>query len=177
MHQLLLLRHAKSSRDDATLPDRDRPLNSRGLSAAATMRAAMRRLGLAPDLVLVSPSCRTLQTLEALQPWDDTPLTEHVAALYLGNAGQLLAVLHEVAETVRSVLLIGHNPGMHDLAVQLTGEDARARSDQTVRRLMEKYPPGALAEFAIAGPWSRLNTGDGRLVRFLTPKDLQGRTG
>lgn len=177
MHQLLLLRHAKSSRDDATLADRDRPLNSRGQHAAATMRAAMRRLGLAPDLILVSPSCRTLQTLEALQPWDDTPLTEHVAALYLGNAGQLLAVLHEVAETVRSVLLIGHNPGMHELALQLAGKEPRVRSDQAMRRLMEKYPPGALAEFAIAGPWWQLNAGDGRLVRFLTPKDLQERAG
>jgi len=177
MHQLLLLRHAKSSRDDATMPDRDRPLNVRGRHAAASMRTAMRRLGLTPDLILVSPSRRTLQTLEALEPWDDTPLTEPVAALYLGNAGQLLAVLHEVAETVRSVLLIGHNPGMHDLARKLAGEDGRAQSDQALGRLMEKYPPGALAEFAIAGPWWQLDAGGGRLVRFLTPRDLKGRTG
>jgi len=177
MHQLLLLRHAKSSRDDATMPDRDRPLSARGRHAAATMRTAMRRLGLAPDLILVSPSRRTLQTLEALEPWDDTPLTEPVAALYLGNASQLLAVLHEVAETVRSVLLIGHNPGMHNLALELVGDDERAHSDQALGRLMEKYPPGALAEFAIAGPWWQLDAGGGQLVRFLTPRDLKGRTG
>lgn len=177
MHQLLLLRHAKSSRGDAKLPDRDRPLNARGRHAAATMRAAMRQLGLAPDLILVSPSCRTLQTLEALEPWDDTPLTEHVAALYLGNAGQLRGVLQEVAETVRSVLLIAHNPGMHDLALELAGENARAQSDQAMCRLTEKFPPGALAEFAIAGPWRQLDAGGGRLVRFLTPRDLQDRAG
>jgi phosphohistidine phosphatase len=177
MHQLLLLRHAKSSRDDAALPDRDRPLTARGWHAATTMRTAMRRLGLTPDLILVSPSRRTLQTLEALEPWDDTPRTEHVATLYLGNAGQLLTVLHEVAETVRSVLLIGHNPGMHDLALELAGEDGRAQSDLALGRLTEKYPPGALAEFAIAGPWWQLNAGRGRLVRFLTPRDLKGRSG
>lgn len=173
MHQLLLLRHAKSSRDDVTLPDRDRPLNARGRQVAANMREAMRQLGLTPDLILVSPSCRTLQTLEALEPWDDTPLTEHVAALYLGNAGQLLAVLHEVSETVRSVLLVGHNPGMHDLARELAGEDARPQTDPAMRRLMQKFPPGALAEFAIAGPWQQLHAGGGRLIRFLTPRDLR----
>jgi phosphohistidine phosphatase len=177
MRQLLLLRHAKSSRGDATLPDRDRPLSGRGRHAAATMRVAMRRLGLAPDLVLVSPSRRTLQTLEALEPWDDTPLTEHVAVLYLGNAGQLLALLRGVAETVRSVLLIGHNPGMHELALELTGEVAQAQPNETTRRLMEKYPPGALAEFAIAGPWRQLDAGGARLVRFLTPQELQERVG
>src|SRR4051794_24414520 len=74
MRQLLLLRHAKSSWDDASLPDRDRPLNSRGLHAAAVMRKAMQSYGLSPDLVLVSTAKRTLQTLEALEPWDDAPL-------------------------------------------------------------------------------------------------------
>ncbi len=177
MRQLLLLRHAKSSRGDATLPDRDRPLNGRGQHAAATMRAAMRRLGLTPDLILVSPSRRTLQTLEALEPWDDTPLTEHVAALYLGNAGQLLALLRGVTETVRSVLLIGHNPGMQELALQLAGDAAQAQPDEAVRRLMAKYPPGALAEFAVAGPWRQLDAGGGRLVRFLTPQALRERAG
>jgi phosphohistidine phosphatase len=177
MHQLLLLRHAKSSRGDATLPDRDRPLNGRGRHAAAAMRAAMRRLGLAPDLILVSPSRRTLQTLEALEPWDDTPLTEHVAVLYLGNAGQLRTLLRGVAETVRSVLLIGHNPGMHDLALELAGDAAQAEPDAVMRRLMEKYPPGALIEFAVAGPWRQLGAGGGRLVRFLTPQELQERAG
>lgn len=141
------------------------------------MRVAMRRLGLAPDLILVSPSRRTVQTLEALEPWDDTPLTEQVGAIYLGNAEQLLAVLHDVAETVRSVLLIGHNPGMHDLALKLAADEARGRSDQAMGRLAQKYPPGALAEFAIAGYWRALDAGGGRLVRFLTPRDLRDHAG
>jgi len=121
MHQLLLLRHAKSSWEDAALPDRDRPLNKRGRRAAAAMRQAMRELGLAPDLVLVSPARRTQETLTGLQPWDDTPLVEQLETLYLATAQQLLAVLRGVHETVRSVLLIAHNPGMHELAVMLAG--------------------------------------------------------
>lgn len=177
MRQLLLMRHAKSSRSDPALPDRDRPLNTRGWQAAAAMRAAMRRLGLVPDLILVSPSRRTLQTLDGLEPWDDTPLTEHVEALYLGNAAQLLGALHGVAETVRSVLLIGHNPGMQDLALDLAGEQARAHPDAAMHRMMAKFPSGALAEFAIAGPWWMLSAGGGRLIRFLTPRSLPEHAG
>lgn len=170
MHQLLLLRHAKSSWHDAKLADRDRPLNERGRRAAAAMRKAMRELGLAPDLVLVSPVRRTLQTLEALEPWDDTPLIEQIEALYLADATQLIGTLQDVPETVRSVLLIGHNPGMHDLAQALI---AGTQPTDAARRLAAGYPTGALAEFAVAGPWSRLGPGGARLTRFITPRELE----
>jgi phosphohistidine phosphatase len=173
MHQLLLLRHAKSSWDDTKLDDRDRPLTERGRRAAAAMREAMQQLGLAPDLVLVSPARRTLQTLDALEPWDDTPLQEQLETLYLAGPAQLLGVLHDVPETVRSVLLIGHNPGMHELAQALI---AGAQPTDAARRLVARYPSGALAEFSVAGPWLRLGAGGGRLTRFITPRELQ-RTG
>ena len=137
MHQLLLLRHAKSSWNDATLPDRDRPLNKRGRRAAATMRQTMQQLGLTPDLVLLSPARRTQETLAGLEPWDETPLVESVEALYLATAQQLLSALRGVNETVRSVMLIGHNPGMHELAVLLRGVQRDAeprRHGETSRR-------------------------------------------
>jgi phosphohistidine phosphatase len=151
MRQLLILRHAKSSWDDAALPDRDRPLNARGRRTAAIMRQAMHDLHLAPDVVLVSTARRTLETLEALEPWDDAPLVDPMDSLYLANAVQLMAALHEVAETVRSVLLIGHNPGLHDLAVGLAGPRAIAAGGVTERRLAASFPTAALAEFVIAG--------------------------
>jgi phosphohistidine phosphatase len=166
MHQLLLLRHAKSSWDDPKLADRDRPLSKRGRRTADAMREAMRNLGLAPDLVLVSPSRRTLETLAALEPWDDTPLVEQLEDIYLASAERLLAVLSDVSETVRSVLLIGHNPGMHELAIQLAGKSV-------VERLSKGFPTAALAEFAVASQWLQLATTGGKLVRFLTPRDLQ----
>jgi phosphohistidine phosphatase len=171
MHQLLLLRHAKSSRDDATLPDRDRPLNKRGYRAAAAIRGTMRDLGLAPDVVLVSPARRTQETLAALEPWDDTPLIEPIETLYLASAAHLLAVLRGVSETVRSLLLIGHNPGMHELAVMLAGPRAQSPAGETAKRLAAGFPTGALAEFAIAVPWRQLGAGGGQLVHFLTPRD------
>lgn len=173
MRQLLLLRHAKSSWDDASIPDRDRPLNARGRKAAAVMRQAMRDLGLVPDLVLLSPARRTTETLEALEPWDETPLIEPNENLYLAHPPQLLAALHGVAETVRSVMLIGHNPGLHELAVSLAGQHAMVHPAPAEKALIAGFPTGALAEFVVAGSWWNLREGGGRLVRFLTPRMLE----
>jgi len=170
MHQLLLLRHAKSSWDDAAMADRDRPLNKRGRRSAGAIRLAMREFGLIPDLILVSTAKRTMETMSALEPWDDTPLVEPMDDLYLASEGLLLATLHAVAETVRTVLLIGHNPGMHDLAVLLA--DPQASAAKPLSQLREGFPTGALAEFTVTGPWFRLGAGGGRLMRFLTPRML-----
>ena len=172
MRQLLLMRHAKSSWDDPRLSDHARPLNARGRQAAAAMRRAMHELGLAPDVVLVSSARRTLQTMEALEPWEDTPLIEPMDALYLASAPQMLQVLRGVAETARSVLLVGHNPGLHELAMLLVGPQAMAPGTPSTRRLAEGYPTGALAEFTVAGSWRSLGEGGGRLLRFLCPRDL-----
>ncbi|MGD0105383.1 MAG: histidine phosphatase family protein [Rhodopila sp.] len=173
MRQLLLLRHAKSAWDDASMPDRDRPLNARGRRSAVVMRHAMRDLGLVPDVVLVSTARRTMETLEALEPWDDTPLIEPMDSLYLATPMQLTAALHGVAETVRSVLLIGHNPGLHDLALSLAGPGVTQSGSENERALAAGFPTGALAEFVVAGSWWDLREGGGRLVRFLTPRMLE----
>jgi phosphohistidine phosphatase len=169
---LLLMRHAKSSWDDPKLSDHARPLNARGRVAAILMRKVMADYGLSPDIVLVSSSRRTLQTLEALEPWDDTPLIEPTDALYLASAEQMLGVVNGVAETARSVLVLGHNPGMHNLAMQLVGEASMSQVDPLTRRLADGYPTGALAEFAIFGPWAALRPGGARLVHFIAPRDL-----
>jgi len=170
MHQLLLLRHAKSSWDDAALPDRDRPLNGRGRRAIAAIRKVMRELGLVPDLVLLSSSRRTRETLAGLEPWDETPLIEPMETLYLATAEQLLSVLRDVPETVRSVLLIGHNPGLHDLGVRLAGD----AGGEAAHRLATALPTAALVELAVATPWRQLERGAGRPIRYIAPRDLSG---
>ncbi len=172
MRQLLLLRHAKSSWDDPSLPDHARPLNPRGRRAGAAMAQAIRELGLSPDVVLVSSSRRTLQTLELVRPAFETgTLIEPMDAIYLAPWPSLLDLLREAPETARSVMIIGHNPGLHDLALALAGE-ARQPAPEDAQRLAEGYPTGALAEFAVAVPWRMLEPGGGRLVRFLVPRDL-----
>ena len=172
MRQLLLLRHAKSSWDDPGLSDHARPLNARGRRAAAAMAAAMRDLGLAPEVVLVSSARRTLQTLEALTPFEDGALVEPMDSLYLAPWTRLLEAIQAAPATARSLLLIGHNPGLHELAVALAGAEALARGGPDARRLAEAYPTGALAEFTIAASWRGLEPGGARLVRFLAPRDL-----
>lgn len=173
MRQLLLLRHAKSSWDDPSLPDHARPLNARGRQAAQAMAAAMHELGLAPDVVLVSSARRTLQTLEAVSPFPDSPLIEPMDDLYLAPWPRLLDTLRRAPETARSVMLIGHNPGLQDLGLAMIGAAGMAgRPAAAARRMAESFPTCALAEFGIASPWRDLSEGGGRLVRFLLPADL-----
>lgn len=175
MRQLLLLRHAKSSWDDPKLPDHARPLNARGKRAAMGMARAMRELGLAPDVVLVSSARRTLQTLEALAPLPDSPIVTPMDDLYLAPWTRLLELARAVPETARSVLLIGHNPGLHELALALPGVGGLA--GPAALRLADAYPTGGLAEFSVAAPWRQLDAGGARLVRFLTPADLPEMAG
>ncbi len=172
MRQLLLLRHAKSGWDDPRLSDHDRPLSQRGAAAAAAMGAALRRLRLSPELVLVSTARRTMETLRALEPFGDSTLVDPLDSLYLASAERLLEILRATPETVRSVLVVGHNPGMQNLAMALVGPAAMARGGNGLQQLADRYPTGALAEFAIAGPWWGLDSGGGRLVRFMAPSDL-----
>ena len=173
LRQLLLLRHAKSSWDDPLLPDHDRPLAPRGQADAAAMGAEMRAHGLDPDLVLVSTARRTRETLALLEPFDEAPVVDALEALYLASDQKILDLLRAVPETARSVLVIGHNPGLHNLALALLGPAAMARRDPAALRLANKFPTAALVEFAIATPWWGLEPGGGRLVRFLCPRDLR----
>ena len=125
-----------------------------------------------PDVVLVSSARRTRQTLEALAPWDETPIIEPMDQLYLATQSQILNIIRGVSETVRSLMVVGHNPGMHDVAMLLAGAHAMASNALMTRQLAEGFPAGALAEFTVARSWRDLDEGGGRLVRFLCPRDL-----
>ncbi len=142
------------------------------------IRTAINDLGLQPDIILVSTARRTLETLEHLDPWDETPLIEPMDSLYLAEVPQIFAVLRDVAETARSVMVIGHNPGLHDVALALVGTevlaDPAAAHQTPLRPLTQGFPTGALAEFVVPGHWSQIGPGAARLVRFLTPRDLEG---
>ena len=153
------------------MPDHARPLNLRGRHAAQVMAKEIRRLGLMPDFVAVSSARRTLQTLAALEPWDTPPVIELMDTLYLADAEDMLDILRRTPATARRVLLVGHNPGLQNLAVMLAGAHAAAM-DQQVRRVASGYPSGALAQFEVASAWPDLDEGGGRLTRFLLPGDL-----
>lgn len=168
MRQLLLLRHAKSSWDDPRLPDHARPLNTRGRRSAEAVRGVLSGLGLRPDLVLVSSARRTLQTLAALEPWDGAPAVEPLDALYLAGADDLLSALRAGGREAGCVMLVGHNPGLHELALLLAGPG----SDPAERaRLEEAFPTASLAVLSVQAPWSGLGAGGGVLRQFVRPAD------
>jgi phosphohistidine phosphatase len=175
MRQLLLLRHAKSSWEDVNLTDHDRPLDSEGHSAAHGVRAAIARLGFMPRLVLVSSARRTRETLELLEPLAGSPRIQRSSELYLASPKQILEALADVPADIPSILVIGHNPGLHDLAMMLAGAHAMSMGRQGSKRLARGFPTAALAEFSVAGDWRTLPDG-ARLIRFLTPHDLEQAT-
>ena len=113
MLTLSLLRHAKSSWDDSSLDDFERPLNKRGEAAAPRMGAFMAQHGLAPDLILCSSAVRARQTLELVLPHlADRPQVVYEDGFYLAAPSAMLARLHKVDAKVRHVLIVGHDPGM-----------------------------------------------------------------
>ena len=163
--RIYLLRHAKSSWDDPDLPDHERPLAPRGRKAAARLAAHLAGLGVVPDLVLCSPARRTRETLERLGPAVAGAPVELEEGLYLASAPALLERLRAVPEDRASVLLIGHNPGIHEAALALAGRGDRARLEQG-------FPTGALATLEYEGEFAELAPGSCALVDFVVPREL-----
>jgi phosphohistidine phosphatase len=165
--QLLLLRHAKSSHDDPELADKDRPLAPRGERAAAAIGRYMRENDLAPALVACSAAVRARQTLDgvasALEP---PPQVRIESELYEASARGLLERLRRIGDGVPSAMLVGHNPAIERLALDL----ATAGAD--LAELARKYPTGALAILAFDGSWSDLDADGARLIAFVKPRDL-----
>jgi phosphohistidine phosphatase len=170
MKRLLLLRHAKSSWGDDRLGDFERPLAPRGVHAAGAMARFLADEGLVPDLVLCSAAKRTVQTWTRIaDKLGGKPKVRIEPELYLAEADALLDRLRAAPDKSATVMLIGHNPGMETLARLLAGAgDAAA-----LRRMKAKFPTAALAVIdADVAHWSELARRRGRLVRFVTPKDL-----
>jgi phosphohistidine phosphatase len=168
-HLIYLLRHAKSSWDEPELPDHDRPLAKRGRKAVVVLREHFLESGITPDLVLCSSAVRAIQTLEGVR--EGLPPGTRVeieAGLYAAGAASLLERLRRLPEEIGSVMLVGHNPEIEDLAAKLAGggdPDARAAVEA-------KYPTGGLATLAFEGPWRELDRKGATLEGFAVPRRL-----
>ena len=198
MRRLMLLRHAKSDRP-AGMADHDRPLNRRGRDEAPLVGTYLAHNGLVPDRVLCSTSERTRETWElvagsladAVPPASSSaaaanaphakpagekrrrspkrPQVDFEERLYAAEPHTILALLRETPPKVHSLLIVGHNPGIHEAALALIASgDVEARE-----RLHEKFPTSGLAviDFAL-DEWSKLHARSGRLDRFITPRQL-----
>ncbi len=168
MRFLYLLRHAKSSWSDPTLADRERPLAPRGRRDAGRVAAHLAAAGIRPVLVLCSAAVRTRETLEALRPALGPAAEVRLEpGLYAASAGELLSRLQAVPADVDSVMVIGHNPGLHDLALAL------ASGGSELERLEQKFPTAALATLVLPrGTWAQLSDGGAVLAAYVVPKQL-----
>ncbi|MFC4351591.1 SixA phosphatase family protein [Fodinicurvata halophila] len=174
MKQLLVLRHAKSSWDDPDLEDIERPLAKRGRRDAPAMGRALHARGIEADSVLCSDAQRTRETWSLLAPeWlTDGPLPIEVTrTLYMASAKRLLQLCRETEEPIQRLMLIGHNPGLHELCLRLCGT---ARDPKELTQLRSKLPTAAflLLSFPMDN-WAMLEEATGRLELFLRPRDLE----
>lgn len=168
MRRLYLLRHAKSSWKDPDLADLDRPLARRGRRSSKAIAGYLRGQDIEPELVLCSSARRTRETLERLEPALGSPTVRIEPELYAASASALLERLRRVPDAVGSVMLIGHNPGMQDLALDV------ARPAPAVRELELKFPTAALATLVLqAASWRALDRGTAELVDFVRSRDLE----
>ena len=171
MKKLLLMRHAKSSWDDPDLADLERPLAPRGRKAATRMGKYLKDSGLEPSIVLCSSAVRARQTLELLQPsLPESTSIEVEPSLYSAGSEELLTRIRGVPPSERSVLVVGHNPTVQDLALELAAGDSR------YDELRNKFPTAALAVFdASIEEWKHLGPDRASLVEFVSPKGLPAK--
>tara|TARA_R110002096_G_scaffold411631_4_gene611826 strand:+ start:2400 stop:2906 length:507 start_codon:yes stop_codon:yes gene_type:complete len=164
-NRLILTRHAKSNWDDPLTPDHDRPLNERGKAAAADLGAWLASRGYVPEEVLCSDALRTRKTWSGIAPaLPGTALLELKPSLYNAGADVMLAVLRHAK--AKSVMMIGHNPGIAEFATRLA---SRTPANPEFLR----YPTGAtlVLEFDV-GNWSQVKAGSGTVLDFIVPREI-----
>ena len=167
MKRLFLLRHGKSAWDDPTLRDRDRPLAPRGRKASKRVGRWVGKHGVRPQLVVCSSAVRARQTLERVLPGLGEPAVWIEVTLYAASAETLLARVRALPEEVDDAMLVGHNPGLMDLALLLAAPGGnRSRAARNV-------PTGALVELELeVGHWAAVAPGEARMTRFVLPREL-----
>lgn len=169
MRKLLLMRHAKAVREPG-LSDHARRLNERGRQDAALVARFLQSHRLAPDVAIASDSRRTRETLElALGAFDPKPTTRLDSGLYLAEPRDILKAIRAAPAAAQTLLVVGHNPGLAELAVALTGRGEPA----DVKRLAASFPTSAVAVFDFEGEWSDVEELGGRLKRFIVAKPLR----
>lgn len=169
MKTLMLMRHAKSGYPEG-VADFERPLNGRGRGAAQRIGAYLAEERMVPDFVLCSAATRARQSFDYLcQGMTTTPKAAIEPKLYLASARVMLDHLHAAPDTSKTVLLVGHNPGLQVLALDLAGRGG----GKDHQRLIAKFPTAGLAVFQCEiEEWSDLAAPRCTLLRFVTPRQL-----
>ncbi|MGY3340231.1 phosphohistidine phosphatase [Streptomyces filamentosus] len=166
--RLLLVRHAKAVRKDRRIDDFDRELSERGRGDAPRTGRWLADSGLAPDFVLCSPSVRTRQTWRlAAAELEDPPPVVHDGRLYKTPPAELVSVLTGRSPGLRTVGLVGHNPGIRELAAGLCGSGP----PELLERVRAGFPTSGVVLIELPGDWESLPPGSGRVVTCWSPAD------
>jgi phosphohistidine phosphatase len=167
--RLVLLRHAKSDWPDVA--DHDRPLAKRGRRDAPRAGRWLRRCGYAPDAVVCSTARRARETWDLVAAGlGASPPVRYEPRVYDATVLALLMLVRELPGDQRTVCIVGHNPGLAELAVGLA-EHAAGDGGQ-LGRLTASFPTAAVAVLGFAGAWAETNPGQGRLLAFAVPADM-----
>ena len=176
MKTLTLLRHAKSDLGDRGMRDFDRPLNAKGHRAAATIGRHLKSLGIGFDAVIASPAARVVATVAELDSaMDGIPEPRWEQRAYLASSVTLIELVRAADDAGDRLLLVAHNPGLEDLVLAMVpdGTDASLRDD-----VEEKFPTASIAVIEFDVPsWGLVDEGEGALVRFIRPRDLDPALG
>jgi phosphohistidine phosphatase len=173
MRRLMLLRHAKTERAEPGERDRDRKLTKRGRADAPLIGAYMAHHGLVPDLALVSPATRAEETwVLVAKTLPKAPRIVNEEGIYNAGRDKLMSIIRK-ARDAHVLLVVGHNPGLHELAVSLIASgDVEARE-----RVSEKLPTSGLVVIDLPfDDWSRVHPSAGRLERFVSPRLIEEAT-
>jgi phosphohistidine phosphatase len=168
--RLAIMRHAKSSWDDAALDDFNRPLNERGWKAARRMGRELAKRGLKFDLVLSSTAARTRETIDGVKEnYDFAAPIEFEPQLYGASEQVLLEIVRGLDEKIRTPLIVGHNPGLEQLVAGLTRNDSSGLRE----RVAGKFPTAALAILEVpAKRWAEVELASGEVVELILPREL-----
>ncbi|MFF2131434.1 SixA phosphatase family protein [Streptomyces olivochromogenes] len=167
LRRLVVLRHAKSAWPTG-VADHERPLAPRGRRDAPAAGRALAESDCLPDLALCSTAVRARQTWElAARQWGTPPPVQFDRRLYGAEVPELLAALHEVPDRIRTLLLIGHNPGLEELVLELAGDSL----DEALDDVRTKFPTSATAVLAWHGDsWDALAPGTALLTGMTVPR-------
>ena len=174
MKRLLLLRHAKTEPGGAGIDDHERALMARGREDAPKLGRYIRQCGYDPDLILSSTSRRTVETVELVtDTLSGVARVDYMDALYLAEPEVILQVIRLAPDKMKGVMVVGHNPGLEQIATLLAREPVKRKERDRFDMLEEKFPTAALAvlDFEVER-WRDIEPGEGALKDFVRPRDV-----
>ena len=175
--QLILLRHAKSAWPE-DVPDHDRPLASRGRRDAPAAGDWLRKAGYVPDRVLCSTARRTRETWQlAEEKLGAHPEAFFEDRVYGASGAELLDLVRQTPADVRTLLIVGHDPAMRGVTLELASEQPGDAEAEALGRVRAKYPTAAIAVLSFSDDWAELDPGQAHLAEFVVPSNFHASHG